>query len=391
MSSDATGVIVAGDCHISPTIYTDLPGLSGDSIFALEQIVQHCIDQHADLVLAGDVFNSIKPPSDLVQQTIRILRRMADEYLDIHVLRGQHDYTDPPWVMVACYGDEDDRMTWSHGKSIYRGPRKIQMLDYMPRRALAEYLENSISPDVTTLVMHQLVQEAFDMEGVYDFSLSQVPDFVQEVILGDYHRPISFTCQDRRLFACYTGSTHMRACNEPVEKSVVFLKTSRSIMGPDEQPDRLALRTRPFLRYSALTDDELENVLSHWEDHILAAYGEAVDDGRPSGLAEPLVYLRYSGDIMDAWQRIQASASVLETRIHLRLDRIAGDPSLVTDLASSASGPVVDSAQALRIALDQEVDPESSPQVHSAAIQLLDSSSQPDEVLGRLREELVGD
>ncbi len=53
MSSDATGVIVAGDCHISPTIYTDLPGLSGDSIFALEQIVQHCIDQHADLVLAG--------------------------------------------------------------------------------------------------------------------------------------------------------------------------------------------------------------------------------------------------------------------------------------------------------------------------------------------------
>ncbi|MCA9307715.1 MAG: hypothetical protein KDA16_14390, partial [Phycisphaerales bacterium] len=74
-NSVSRGIAFAGDLHLSRAIYGgELPNMTGDSEFSLQQIVAHCRSEDLDLLLLGDNFDMRFPDGSLLASFLNAIQ-----------------------------------------------------------------------------------------------------------------------------------------------------------------------------------------------------------------------------------------------------------------------------------------------------------------------------
>lgn len=234
-------IVAMGDTHLHPNAWASMPQVKHDTYRSFEQIIDYCIEKKAEmLVLAGDVFDT-HPPAETVAFFLRQVDRLKDANIGICTIQGQHGRTRSgvPWPQISPY------VTDLEGERTYCTRNKVGFcgLDNRPPEELKAELESlKDEPDIKILFLHQMCRGLVpEINTAWDFDITWIPDSVELVIMGDYHRPVDMEWEGCKFY--YSGSAAMMSIDEPPEKS--FLVIDDKTM----QVQRVPLITRPFKKF----------------------------------------------------------------------------------------------------------------------------------------------
>jgi DNA repair exonuclease SbcCD nuclease subunit len=323
-------IIFAADLHMSPGTWAALPGLRGDAYAAWTQIIERCIElnsqndsEQVHLILGGDIFDRNRPDSESVEAFISGVKRLTEASVKCYAIQGNHDRADPPWFETS------DGVEWLHNRIVDIDGLKVFGLDNMAAEELKSALEElDVVPDV--LVLHQMAKFAINIEGAWDFDPAWMPDGVRLVLMGDYHMPIS----QNNIW--YSGSTHIRAVDEPLEKRILKVDPGLNV-------EELALTTRSVLRLRVTSQESLEDAVNQiGELHCNQSLFDA-----------PLVVAWISSDVDEAYSRIREAAK----DCHLLLRAIRVTEQVELPEKAEMEGDISPRA-CLPDVLDREDDPE---------------------------------
>lgn len=241
-------VVIASDLHIlkKPGMWEGRAEIAGDDIFALQQIAELCRTTDADLMLLGDVLDSVTNLPRPVVWLREHLLPLLKEGRKVQYLQGQHEivvqahYTNYPWLSII-EGTEH-----IGGKAFDFLGYKAYALDYFS--APFEHLMFSKIPgDTQVLFLHGTADLANSI-GCH-FSMENIPSQIKLVIAGDYHKACEFTLKNGGML-WYCGSTWQTAADEPREKSVLLCDIAD---GAGIKVERIPLKTRKIVKYTELT------------------------------------------------------------------------------------------------------------------------------------------
>lgn len=287
----------ASDLHMARSAWVDRPTLQGDANCSLEQIVSTCIAQQLPLVLGGDDVDQHRPPAEVVAMLCRQLDRMEAAQLPIYYIQGQHGLDRvAPWLSVHPWP------VHINGRMVNIGGVNIYGLDWYPRGQLQRHLA-TIPPSANILLTHIVWEEYMGTNAVTDGSQLEVP-YVQMILTGDFHQhrvDVIQASDGRWVVVVSNGSTCLQDCSEPLPK--YFMKVGMEEGRFGVMPHQLV--TRPRYEFSIMTPEEL----AHFES--IAPQLQAVPD-LPPAIAMPLVKIRYSEAVPDAYRRILELAAPVD-------------------------------------------------------------------------------
>lgn len=353
-------LVISGDWHLARRTWASLPAVEGDAYKSASQIFAHCLSlkergEDVNLVLAGDVFDTVSPTPDAVAFFLRGVERLEKANVAVYAIQGQHGrYDDLPWPSVhPCV------------KNLAQAPVRLLPdktcglvgFDSSSPAVLQDKLKE-LSKDVRVLIMHQMLRGLVpDVDGHQNWDLDPewVPAHVKHVFLGDYHKPVTVRSNHGSEFV-YTGSINMQAVDEPQEKSFIEFDT---VTGKWK---RVPLKTRPFASYACREAERLAEILTK------------------IGALEPdtLVLLKYDPRVPEVEKR----AKEANPRAHfmlrvLPIDEPAG--GVAAELPTQVS---------LEGCLDVLVKRDREPKLHSFLLLLLRAENPP-EAIGQLRAQYV--
>lgn len=359
------GLAFAGDLHASRFIYTGLPGMRGDSRYALEQIVDVCRRRELDLIFLGDTFDARFPEPDVVGEVLHLI---AD--IDVAYIVGQHDQHNYGWLDV--HPSDRLRRRLRPGERWTMAGINISGFDFAPRTALLENLAR-VPRGTEILCLHQMLTDVAPM-GNGQLSAAELPDYVSITALGDWHgMPQAGEHDGRRWF--YTGSMTMRSYNEPPDKTFVVVTRDS---GGSLQVERVPLNSRPLVRGDLFDVDDLSAWLSTAKSAIQESRDSAIGRGMPADVAVPLVAVRYNAEIDGAHSRLMETLQPLsdsgEAFVHLVINRKFAPAQTIDCASTQASLVSVDDV------IDGAVDRRISPELHGLVTELA-YTPEPDAVV----------
>lgn len=319
---------ICSDPHIRQRTWASRPDLNSDSYYSFAQVVSYSLARHYNLVLGGDTFQSTHPHAEDIKFFRTQLRLMKEAGLKVFYIQGQHDYSDPPWPEALS-----EEVVWVHNKVFEPCPGiKIFALDHMRPAQLQEALK-AVPADCHIVMLHQLAQSVFPLEGTWDFSVDWLPAHVDVAIMGDYHQPVDFHWGTNKV-GFYTGSMHVQSIDEPKEKSFVHAGLDRT--GAFEY-QRIPLVTRAYFNYPVNSEEELD-ALVRW----LNAYDvEAEAASRHiewDVIKKPVVEVPHLTSIKEVKSRLEAAAG---GKVHLWLKpfnvEIMQGPITISEAGTRAS------------------------------------------------------
>lgn len=244
-------VVLAGDLHMvkKPGMWSGRAEISGDDIFALEQIAAITHEHDADLYLLGDVLDT---PTNLPRPIIALndaLGSLAEEGR-VFYIQGQHDMTvgaaveSYPWLSLI----KGAKHISDFSPFDFLG-MKAYALDYFPQ-AFEGLAFHKVPKDTELLLMHGTIDVAMPMSFHFSQeSLKQFPN-LKAIFAGDYHQAIELNANGVLIY--YTGSTWQIAANEPREKSVILVTRDDQKL----EISRVPLQTRGIFKLSELYNDD---------------------------------------------------------------------------------------------------------------------------------------
>jgi DNA repair exonuclease SbcCD nuclease subunit len=299
-------IVHTADLHLTTHIWNDMATLSGDSYRAFQQILDFCVQEHAStLVMGGDIFDRTKPDSLSVATFVDGMQLLAQADVDVLVIQGQHERSDPPWAclsdVVRCIGDGQLVEIEDEGVKL-----TLRGFDNAPAESLKQAIKD-MDPVPDILVIHQLAKQMVPFEGSWDFDAKWAPKGVKLILGGDYH----IKSNDGKLY--YPGSTHMRNTKEfgphyfmtvrpvtkPVAKGKGKRKTTELKWAGKFDIAFEQLKSRHTVELRINQDGDVESAIT-----LLTEYTpdeEAVDVELP-----PLVHLTYNPQVEDALSRVTA-------------------------------------------------------------------------------------
>lgn len=341
-------IVFTADCHLSPTIWAGKPGLKFDSYFSFEQIVAYCVG-HANeincLILGGDIFDRPQPYSQSVVFFISMMNKLREHGIPVYAIQGQHDRSAPSWTdvhdHVVYVGDGREFNIDCDGQEL-----SVTGLDCMPATALRDRLSL-----VTTelVLLHQMHRQAIDFEGAWDFDPAWLPENVRLVLMGDNHPGGDFD------ICHYSGSTHVRAINEPREKSFLTVK----VVGDEFKIERQPLETRDILEFLIDSDESLQAALDELKQYKFS---------RQDPITQPVVAAHIAPTVEKARERFEAGLAELLGAVHF-MPYVAAGPKEERATPSAAAGDVT-----LQACLSTLVKPEQDAELHSFVLSLLESN-----------------
>lgn len=358
------GLALVGDLHASRFIYTGLPGMRGDSRYALTQIVDVCLRRGLDLIFLGDTFDARFPEPDVVGEVLHLI---AD--IDVAYLVGQHDRHDYGWLNVSR--SDRLRLRLKPSERWTMAGINVSGFDFAPRPVLLENLAR-VPRGTEILCLHQMLADVAPM-GNGQLSAAELPEHVSVTALGDWHgMPQAGEHGGRRWF--YTGSMTMRSYNEPVDKTFVIV--TRGSDG-ELQIERVPLNSRPLVRGDLLDIDDLTTWLSTANRVIQDVRVSALERGVPEDVAVPLVAVRYNVEIDGAHGKLMDVLQPLSDRgeafVHLVLNRKYVQSQIDCAAIQVAHVNVDD-------VINEVVDRRISPELHGLVTELA-YTSEPDTVV----------
>jgi len=275
-------MVIAGDLHMAPAVYSEFPTMRGDSEAALKQITDYCHENDLPLFLAGDTLDRCSQRSEMVG----LMHAAVERLKKVFAIQGQHEKDTPPWICSiggVYVGD---------GFPNVIGDLTVVGLDYEAPRVIQEKLADV--PPCDVLVIHQMVKESsVGIKGAYDIEMEDLPEQAKLIIMGDNHNGMELKTADGRIVA-YTGSMRMCSRSEPLEKSFIVVHDDLTI-------ERVPLKTRPFMTFEIVSEDILLAALKKIRGAVTAA------DSDSSPIAKPFIHVKFLPDIEDVKTRIHAA------------------------------------------------------------------------------------
>jgi len=263
-------IIHTADFHLGMTQY-HLKAREDDFYSAATYVFTRAKALAADLiVLAGDVFDAIKPPARAVRFLSDLVRVTGIEVAGVD---GNHDSADNDWLKVCG-------ITPVHKTVIERQGIRITGLNSMRPAVFYHELEQLTQP-ADIIVLHQAVAELANAPFADLSAMEMIAKLkqlgIRYVALGDIHD--SKEMQIGGIEFVYPGSTEMTAVNEQRDKLFYLL-----VIEPDK-PMRLTaepIPVRPVLELEVRTQQDLDNLLVACDRQrtalVLARYDSTIGD-----------------------------------------------------------------------------------------------------------------
>lgn len=290
--------IFAADLQLAPITWVKHPELRGDAYHSLDQLCEQAITHRVPLFLLGDIFDKSHPDAASVQEFCRQMQRMADACIDVYIIRGNHDYTDPPWPLVSSWPQ------WINGRTIELGGYRFYGLDFTNRGRLADALkEVPLGTDV--LLAHQAWAEMQGI-GATDGSFADIHHAVW-MITGDYHVAGVWRGESASgpITVFSPGSTCMQALNEPPEKSCLLVCADKGGL----QVNTLVLDTRRFYHYQVTTTELLDQLCAYFTQL------PEIED-RPGLAGRAIFRVQFLDSLPDAYKRLMAALGEPNRKCH---------------------------------------------------------------------------
>lgn len=276
--------IVTADNHLRPRVWTNQREISGDTYRGFEAVVQLCLDQQADLVILGDLFDSPRPDSQSVTVLVTAVNRMQTRGLRVFAVQGNHDTAVPAWAGVAG-------VIPMHGRCEVLAGLRCYGLDWQPGTLLTAALA-SIPADTQVLFTHQSWAEV-QRVGKTDGSLQDVPHPLT-VLTGDYHQCLSGDVETPAGTVTWAspGPSAIQAIDEPPQKYCLVVQR----IGDQPRVSAVELPGRAVESVWVRSAAELDAVVRDLSD-----WPETTEDLRP------LLRLNYLDTVAEAFNRVEAA------------------------------------------------------------------------------------
>jgi DNA repair exonuclease SbcCD nuclease subunit len=211
--------VVLGDIHLDTVIWKRVPAVTGDAFLAYKSFLSTAIKLNIPAVIAGDLFDTIKPDTAIVQFHREQMDRCRELGVPVYFIQGNHDRQPTPWAS-AVHGHAQ----WiGDGNVVDINGLKVVGLDYdlhdFIQTKTIDVLNRKDAFDV--LIIHQAVKQSLPFEGKYNYDLDWLSvraDSPRLVVMADIHKPDKHKISHNR-DAFYTGPSHARDIDQNGSKS----------------------------------------------------------------------------------------------------------------------------------------------------------------------------
>lgn len=366
--------IFAADFHLSPTTWVKHPELRDDAYHSLDQVCGFAMQHRVPLFMLGDIFDKARPESESVQVFCDAMARLKQAGIPVYFIRGNHDYTEPPWPLISRWAMSIHKRTERLGRF------KIYGLDYTPRGSLAAELAQ-VPGGTDILVAHQSWSEIQGV-GATDGSLSEI-HHAGWLITGDYH--IHGTWQGEsasgpiRVYS--PGATCMQALDEPPEKFCLLLSEEG-----DGRPTitSLPIDTRAFQCHRVTTPASLDQLCT-WFAHM-----PPFPQDHPGVVGRPIYRVQFLDSLPDAYKRLTAALGEPNQKCHFFPEPLHAEVEQVAVQLSPAqiqAGGFDTLESGLAEMLAQNA---ISPELYAGAVRLLRAADKKAEIALLFQEVLDG-
>jgi hypothetical protein len=270
------------------------PELHGDFKLALFQLAGLAQQHGANLLDAGDTFDTNRPDSDTVSYVQAWLTRLAEQGTQYGFVLGNHSMS--AWSSTAP--QLRDFAVHLAVRPMYIGEHRVAGLDYMLKHEIIEKFAN-LPLDATVLITHLRPGELYNFDGCH-CRMADLPPQVKLWGNGDVHviRNITNSAGVRLLSP---GTPYMTALGDEQDSGAWLIDDDLRVM-------RLPLKRRPLIKIHLESSAEIASAVERCRTARTNALKELPEaEGLNELCASPMVVLSYF------------------------LDDNAGAPDLITD------------------------------------------------------------
>lgn len=363
--------LIFSDAHLQKRTWQNRPIL-GDSYYALEQIVDYALAHKIGCVLgAGDLLDEKVNDSAPILFLREQLERLTSRGIHFLFVQGQHELTDPPWMLLGG----SKYVVHLHGQSWTIGNWTVHGLDYQPADRIQEGLAG-IPEDADILMCHQVFGDFMGEVALPQLDFADVPH-VKQVWTGDFHQFVLERDkyrgkQGQKLTVLSCGATHQ--CPDISSPSECYFAT----IDVDGALTPHQLKTRKCDEWKVVNEDQFQEFLKDIPAYLEGAANYASDLELPPQLQKPLWRLIYNSRIDRAEQRTR---KIVGDDAHLFFKEVPNITTTDVERMLRPTGKVL----TLQSCLNEEVDPAQQPDVYKLCQRLLQAGSTPND----LKQELV--
>jgi hypothetical protein len=321
--------VFCADLHLEDGAWSSRPAIYGDAYYSFEQIIDYCIANKLPLIMGGDILEKKQNLARPIAKLCDGLTQMQEALVPAYYIQGNHEYDrNAPWLSVHSWPMHLHKKCLPFGS--IDGPR-VYGLDWLPRGEIQEEFKQ-VPADTDILITHQVWKDFMGNVGRTECELTDV-HHVNVVLAGDFHvtktiESVNAHGQPIRMLS--PGSTAMQDIGETPEK--FFFVISKAENGEIVFEPK-ALNTRPFLKYTAETQDDLDELCSgSLVACIDAAIAGAKERGMPEHIQKPLVRIKFNKELPDAWLRLTTAVG---ERAHTFCDPLVDGGAVKTSRAAN--------------------------------------------------------
>jgi hypothetical protein len=363
--------VLVSDAHLQDRAWAHRQ-IEGDAYYSFGQVVDYAINNHLDIIGAGDLIDRRVNSSGPIHAMLAGLQKLWNNSRRFYHIQGQHEADPSPWFNLS------HASIHVHKQSFQVGHIRVYGLDFTPADSLKAELD-AIPPGTDLLVCHQVWDEFMGVHCGAQASFADVP-VVSTVLTGDLHenRTLSARGKDgQRLTIHSLGSTCMQDIAEPPSKFFGVLRDDLSVR-------RVRLQTRPFIAAGLLlTEADVEAFLGRTEAELSRL--ATADTSLPPEIARPLVRVGYSHKLGDLSRRVH---KVFGERAHLFLKEVPPERPKTVLRPEGAEEAVRTGAMTLEAALPSVLSEDDEPELYALALRVLGAPDKAAEVNAWVREAL---
>lgn len=305
--------VFCADIHLEDGAWSTRPSIYGDAYYSFDQIVDYCVTHTLPLIIGGDVLERKSNAARPIAKLCAALSRMETAGVPVFYIQGNHEYDrHAPWLSVHPWPQH------IHSQLVNISGTAVFGLDWLPKGAIQDALK-TVPPEADILVVHQVWKDLMGNIGRTECELTDV-HHVQTILAGDFHVTKivdGVNAQGKPVQMLSPGSTSMQDISEDPKKCffVICQNDGKFVFKPEP------LLTRPFIRYDARTQEELDDLCAgKLVKDIERAVFDASARGVPEDIRKPLVRIKFNKQLPDAYLRLLTAIGDLA---HVFCDAIA--------------------------------------------------------------------
>lgn len=216
-----------------------------------EKVIQSKADA---LIVAGDIFDSPKPPAMAVLAVQAVVRMLDKNGIPVFAIDGNHDFTSGHWLQVCNIRTISTTVE-------YKGIR-IRGIDAARPAVFNTVLDQLVAANekIDVIVIHQALGELADFQAREITAMEMAPKLtklgVRYVAMGDIHDYHEMDLGGIRFV--YSGSIEMNAIDEKQDKSMSLVDITKDELHTSSMP----LQIRPIYERHLRTQEDMDMILA---------------------------------------------------------------------------------------------------------------------------------